>query len=403
MVKNKIFDIAPPPDQKAAEETPNFPDRKMPSSGSGKKLVPLMIGAAILTAAVLSYFIIPHKAKVELWPEKRTLEEAVTAAIKGKVLESEKEVSQTFLAQGKKMKSTKAQGVIRVYNNYSSSPQTLVATTRFISSEGKLFRMLEKAVIPGTHYEGGKLVEGFIDLKVAADQPGDDYNIDESVFSIPGFAGTPKYTAFYGKSFSPMSGGAKEEVAYVTERDINNAKEILSQMVLAENNAALKSMAAAGGYLLIDEAISAGAVEFQSSAKPGQESDNFSAQAKTAARAMVFEERTLADFSKKRMEGKLASGEKLIERFLKTAYSFEKVDWAKNELSLKVSISAQSHSVPEDIKIKEMIKNKDLAEIENILKGLSQVVKARVEFWPFWVNLAPDDPDKIEVVVHLDP
>ena len=112
--------------------------------------------------------------------------------IQGEVLEAEKEVSQNFTAHGKKLKSTKAHGTMRIYNNYSTAAQTLVATTRFISNEGKLFRTKERVVIPGGYYEGGKLAAGFIDIEVIADQPGEDYNIDPSTFSIPGFVGTSK-------------------------------------------------------------------------------------------------------------------------------------------------------------------------------------------------------------------
>ena len=412
--KPKIFDITPPRKKAAIAKIQQEGPRKdfAPPSNSSKKLAPLLAGIVLLSAAALSYFLIPHKVKVELWPEKKILMATTTAAvsvdgrganfINGEILESEKVISQSFAVQGKKMKSSKAQGIIRVYNNYSALSQPLLATTRFISDDGRLFRAPERVVVPGGHYEGGKFAAGFIDIKVVADQPGEEYNIDESTFSIPGFAGTPKYTAFYAKSSSPMSGGYKKEVPYVTQEDLNRAGEFLAKTALAENDIAIRKAASSGKYSLIDGAILANVSDFKSSAGLGQEVDSFFAQIKTRAAALVFKEDALIDFSKKYLSGILASGEKLIEQFLKIEYSPEKVELEKNELSLSIFISAQSHSLPEDAKIKELTKNKGLKEIENIFKGFPQIIKAKVEFWPFWVNLAPDDVGRIEVVLHLD-
>ena len=410
----KIFDIAPPR-KKAAEE---IRERQLsPSlalvkkSSANKKLIPLATGIALLIAVVISYFTIPHKAKIELWPEKKNLEETVAVAIsanraganfmKGKILESEKVVSQDFTAQGKRLSAAKAQGIIRIYNNYSASSQALVATTRFLSDDGKLFRIVEKVTVPGGHYEGGKLVAGFIDVKAVADQPGEEYNIDESTFSIPGFAGTPKYTSFYGKSFSPMAGGAKKEVSYATQQDLDKAKEVLTRTALAENDDAFRDAVSTGKYTLVDEAISASVSDFEASVEAGQEADSFSAQIKATAKAVVFQEQDLADFSKNYVGGKLAEGERLIESSLKTEYSLEKVDFGKNELYLKVSIFAQSHSVPEDIKLKEIVSKKNIEEIKAIFQKFPQIIKAKVEFWPFWVNLAPDNLKRIDIILHL--
>ena len=410
----KIFDIAPP-GKKVAEE---IKEHQLPAAlalakkpSAGKKFMPLIIGIVLLIAVVLSYLTIPHKAKIELWPEKKTLEGTVAITVsadrtganfvRGKILESEKTVSQNFTAQGKRLSAANAQGTIRIYNNYSTSGQVLVATTRFLSDDGKLLRTVERVTVPGGYYEGGKFVAGFIDAKVVADQPGEEYNIDKSTFSIPGFAGTPKYTSFYGKSFSPMSGGVKKEVSYVTQQDVDMAKEILAKSALAENDAALRGAVSEGRYTLMNGTIFAKASGFKTSVEAGQEADNFSTQIGVAAKAVVFREQDLADFSKNYIGGKLAEGERLIESSLKAEYSLEKADLGRNELYLKVLISAQSHSIPEDIKLKEMVSKKNIKEIEAIFREFPRIIKAKIEFWPFWVNLAPDNLKGIDIILHL--
>lgn len=416
--KKKIFDITPPERELQIEKefkkekTAVFKPalKSVPKSVSPKNnKAPLFLGLGLLLAGVLSYFLIPIKANVEIWPKKENIEETITAQvalaqkegnfIQGEILEIEKTVSQDFTASGKKLKAIKAQGIIRVYNNYSTSPQVLVATTRFVSNNGKLFRAPEKAVVPGGHYDGGKLVPGFVDIKVAADQPGEEYNIEPATFSIPGFAGTPKYTAFYAKSSEPMTGGFKSEVSQITQEDLNKAKEILTLKALAESNDGLKESASSKQFLLIDKAIFSKTADFQPSAKAGQETGSFSAQTKAATKALVFKESQLKDFSRNHILGKLLPGAKLIESSLKIEYSLETVNPEKNELILKLAIFVQSHSLLEEVQLKEMIKNKTLEEIKTILRGIPQIEKTKVELWPFWAGSAPDDLGRIKVVL----
>ena len=318
-------------------------------------------------------------------------------------MEIKKEFSQSFEVLGRKLKATKAQGVIRVYNNYSAASQALLVNTRFVSDDGKLFRTPKKVVIPGGNYGGnGKLTAGFVDIEVVAGQPGEEYNIDASTFSIPGFAGTPKYTVFYAKSFEPMKGGAKKEAPYVAQEDLDRAKEFLTKISLTEGKTALMDSISSGGYTLIDGAISIKAEDFLALTELGQEAESFSAQIKATAKAVVFKEQALKSFSINYIQRNFTPEEKLIEQFLLIEYFPEKIDLKKGEIALKIAISAKSHSAPEEIIVKEMIKNKSIGEIENILRDIPQIEKARVEFWPFWVNLSPDDLKRINIAMILD-
>ncbi|MDP1538634.1 MAG: hypothetical protein Q8M00_01240, partial [bacterium] len=165
----------------------------------------------LILLGVFCYFAL-SKAEIELWPEteiskletKLTIDKEVKEPnilgkiIPAQVFQKEKTLVELFQSSGKILKEEKAEGTIRVYNTYSISPQVLIATTRFVSADGKLFRTPVMVTIPGGRYEGGKFIPGEIDIKIIADQPGSEYNIGLSVFAIPGFAGTDRYTKFYG-------------------------------------------------------------------------------------------------------------------------------------------------------------------------------------------------------------
>ncbi|NMB92510.1 MAG: hypothetical protein GYA31_02720 [Parcubacteria group bacterium] len=104
---------------------------------------------------------------------------------------------QEFKSTGQGKDESKAKGVITIINNYSTSPQILVATTRFETSDGKIFRLDSRIVIPGATTKDGVLQPASIDVNVTADQPGPDYNIpactEPCKFTIPGFKGTDKF------------------------------------------------------------------------------------------------------------------------------------------------------------------------------------------------------------------
>ncbi len=143
-------------------------------------------------------------------------------------------LSKTVLKSAPKQVNQKATGIITIYNNFSESPQTLIKNTRFQSPEGKVFRIIDSVIVPG---KKGNTV-GSIDAKVSADTYGADYNIGATDFKIPGFKGTQKYNLFYGKSTSPMSGGASGVISVVSNDDIlvanRDLKSSLNNLIESE-------------------------------------------------------------------------------------------------------------------------------------------------------------------------
>ena len=206
--------------------------RKMAGGG-----VLLLIGGGILVGIGIFLYVVLPKAEVRLEPKKdrivfdlasrvdtqRSGVDLAKNIIPGQFLESSVERSQDFLSSGREIREERAQGIITVYNEYSSSPQTLVENTRFISQDGKLFRSAKTVVVPGASISEGKIVASNIDMEAIAQEAGEGYNVGPSTFSIPGFKGTPKYTAFYGKSSNSMEGGFIGEVEVVTADDLKQA------------------------------------------------------------------------------------------------------------------------------------------------------------------------------------
>lgn len=144
-----------------------------------------------------------------------------------------KDIEKTIPSTGEEKVERKSQGKIIIYNNFNNQPQKLMATTRFQTPEGLIFRLINPAIVPGKQVIDGKPVAGSVEVTVEADKPGVSYNIPLKDFTIPGFKGDPKYTAVYARSKTEMTGGfsglqkvASKEAMAEAEKDLKNSIEI---------------------------------------------------------------------------------------------------------------------------------------------------------------------------------
>jgi hypothetical protein len=126
------------------------------------------------------------------------------------------EESETVQATEEKEVKEVATGSVVIYNSFSSVPQNLNIDTRLEGSNGKIYKTLTKATVPGM--TKGK-VPGSVEVKIYAAQPGEEYNSDPLDFKIYGFRGTPKYEKFYGRSKGSLSGGFIGKAPVVSEEN----------------------------------------------------------------------------------------------------------------------------------------------------------------------------------------
>ena len=416
----RIIDITPKTPTTFREEKPKPPlEKTIPSPlFTKKKWWEIWWGAVffiLILVGIFCYFTL-SKAKIEIWPvtEIKTFETKLTVAntaaktdisnkiIPGEIFETEKLITEEFSSSGRALKEKKAEGVIRVYNNYSTLAQTLVVTTRFVSADGKLFRSTEKVTIPGGKYEGGKLVASFVDIKVAADQAGPEYNIGPSTFSIPGFAGTDRYTKIYGKSFQDMTGGLKEEVPQVSQEDLEGAKKVLQERALKESETSLKEKISPE-FILLEKAIDSEILETFSLARPKDELEKFKFQVKARSLALVFKKEDLEKFVRDFILSQIGETKKFSEKSLKLNYLPETIDLKLGKITLSLKLDTKIYSDIDQSNLKKALLGKSLAETKLFLENQPQITKVEVKSWPFpWIKNVPKDVEKIEIKLMLD-
>ncbi|HEX7259563.1 MAG TPA: hypothetical protein VF272_01375 [Candidatus Saccharimonadia bacterium] len=133
-----------------------------------------------------------------------------------------KAVTASVEATGTKDLGSKARGSVIVSNSYDSNDHPLVSGTRFVASNGLVFRSTEDAVVPGGSLKSGKVVPGQVSVAVQADQNGDQYNLGPGKYTIPGLP-ADQQSGISGQG-EQMSGGTTKTAKVVTQPDIAKAQ-----------------------------------------------------------------------------------------------------------------------------------------------------------------------------------
>lgn len=351
------------------------------------------------------------KAEIKIWPEvetrnfraKITIDKTAenpdfkNNILPGKIFEAEKTVSEEFPASGKILK--KAEGIIRVYNNFSTQNENWLEGTRFVSSDGKLFKSKDKISVPGAQIKNGKMIPSFIDVPVIAAEGGADYNIGPSKFSIVAFRGTPRYTKFYGESFQVMKGGG--EVPQLKKEDLENAEKILTEKAKIESEKDLEAKIPSE-FLFSKENFQIKILEKNPLAQVGTETEKFNFQIKVKGATISFLKEDINNFAKEYIRAQIPEDKKLFEESLKIEYAPEKPFSSESgKTTLSLNFSTKIYSEIDFDSFKKGLAGKSLAETKIFLENQPDILRTEVRLSYFWIKNVPQDIRKIEIQYPL--
>lgn len=295
--------------------------------------------------------------------------------------------------------TARAKGVVTITNAYSSSSQTLVVITRLVSQDGKLFRLDETVVVPGAKVEDGKITPALIDVAVTADEPGPEFNIGPSSFSIPGFQGTPKFTAFTGRSQEPMRGGARGKVKVVTADDVVKAQEGLSDQAQKKLSERFAEQLPENLIVLADASLESIALE--TDVEAGDHADAVVAKASGKKSAIAYREEDIRAFVTQQLAERIPDETEIIPEsiVLEPGVTERDIEGGILDLSLKVSANAAWRIDAEAVR--DAVAGKREGEIRAWLADQEAVESATVRFSPFWVSDAPENRKRIKIKIDL--
>lgn len=208
---------------------------------------------------------------------KPTTEEEV----RGRVVSRDVEVTDTFSlspsAENAAPVEGKSTGMVTIYNK-RSTPQPLVATTRFLSAEGVLFRLNEGVSVPAN---------GEVTAKMTADQPGGSGDVPAGHFTIPGLAESVQ-ALVYGETTEAMSGGLRY-VNVLKQVDVDQAIQDLRDSAVEE----VKGELAAEVGVFQGSVLTTEDVSVDVDTEVGTETDGFGVKATFRVVGVFFDENEL--------------------------------------------------------------------------------------------------------------
>lgn len=312
--------------------------------------------------------------------------------IPGKLLQEEGKISQQFNSSGVSLEETKAEGVIQVYNNYRLT-QILVATTRFLSSDEKLFRSKKRVSIPSG---------SSADVEVIAAEPGPEYNIEPSTFSVPGLVGSPRYTSVYGKSFSAMSGGFSGQTAIVAKSDLKNAEDVLKQKLSIQLTEKLASRSNNSSFALLKDTIVEKVIETNSLAPARTKTEQFNYTVRMNSTAMALQKQDLENFAKEIISQEIKQDQSIAPNSLKIEHAVKSVNLNTGRAELELEISAKIYSDINIASLKNKILGMSLKQGQQDLTEDSRIFTAQIRGAPFWKRSFPKNVEKININIILD-
>ncbi|MBT4849716.1 hypothetical protein HON36_02605 [Candidatus Parcubacteria bacterium] len=309
-------------------------------------------------------------------------EEKSPDAILGKIISTEFELETTVPSSQENVPSEKAGGYVTIINNYSKN-QALVATTRLLTPDGKLFRITEKINVPAG---------GSIEVWAEADEGGEQFITEATKFIIPGlWIDLQEY--IYAETATGMNLQAVPQ--YIVSQD--NIDQAMADIEALAITQAIDQI----NELLVDALkINASrlSLEFETleSNVVGETSKEAYLKQKVRGYAVIFDESSLKNIAEEKFTKELDGEQSLIE-FLPEGYSYKVVETYidENKAILEVSLSAKISTNEKKLDIdKEKLIGQGQEGIKKYLQDLN-INDAEVSFFPPWIDKAPKLKDHI--------
>jgi hypothetical protein len=429
-VKPEVRAAAPPKKPQKKEEEVAEPKRKSQKKRHSwlRIAVVLVVIAIITSAAFWAINTLFGRAAIVInfnktpWSYEHAFTADVSASginfdnnvLPAELFTATKNTVQTYHASGVTNSPQKATGKITIYNVYSSKPQVLVANTRFVTPDGKIFRLVNQVVVPGAQTQNGKLVPSSIDANIVADQTGPDYNVGPVPrLTIPKFKESgdmARYNGFYGEIKEQTSGGSLGQQPVPTADDINNAKNKTVD-ILRSWSAWFESSSSASypaNYKILDGASQFNVTKLTVNSTVDK-NGNFNVIGEATVTIIGFCESepcgTAPTSTPKSLEAFLLlqaskNNPGMVFDKLNLSYSQVSVDFQRKKETFYLSATAILKPSFSADDFKSKILGQKLSDARSMVAALFGLSDAKISVWPIWLNSIPSDPKRVSVVVN---
>src|SRR3989344_3456726 len=386
---------------------------KFNRDNSQRRWIGVLSLASILILASIVFFT-TGSAKINIKPRSEKLDLQLKVAISpnfasvddsfnripGQLFKINKSAVDEFNATAEKDAVQKSRGTLTIYNEYGTSPQPLVATTRFefIQEDkvsGFVFRTLQSVIVPGMKVENGIITPGKISVEVIADKAGQAYNIPAGSFGIVAWrekGDTARYEKIYGKSSEPMHGGILGKAKVVSEFDYNNARDQLTAKVKSEIDESLRSQSTG---LELSTNTEPKIDPMESTAGIDDAANMFTMTVKGSVATIGYKKDDLIALIAQYIDK--TNGLMVVPDKLELSYNNMVINPTNKVLEITVNIGGNAYSKIDRESVADSLIGKNEAQIKDYLGSRKDIESAKVILSPFWVKKIPGNKEKINI------
>lgn len=314
----------------------------------------------------------------------------VDKGIVGLVEKVELDVAKTIEASGEKIISEEIVGEVTVINTATYS-QPLVATTRLLSPDDKLFRTKETILVPA----GGK-----VKVEVYPDKMGTDMAIGPTKFSIPGLSAV-RQDKIYAESSEAFQ-HKKQIRKLVKDSDIEDALAGLKKSLIKQAERQFSD--GYKGYDTTMYSIDDESISYEADQEVGAEVDEFSITMKGDVIVVAYNENDVASVAEAKLISSTPSNRTLTGfNADEIGHTLNGVYFDQKKASIKASFEGRMVLTDDSgIIDKHSIIGLSREQLNDYLKEIDEISSYEFSFFPSFVTKVPRLVDRIEIIIQSE-
>ncbi len=415
-IKPEVQEVPTQPKVKKKPLKERLPKIKLPKIKLGflkSKIILILLGLPLIFAggiyaswqfstADVAIFITPEELSEEISVELST--EAKSLDLEGGVVpieevSVEKEGSKSRSTTGEKLIGEKASGEVKIFNRTAERVEFEGGTT-LIGPEDLEFVLDNDVSIASKTADLDTGVDrwGETTAEVTAGGIGAEYNLAaESTFTVSDFS-DDEYLARNTEAFS---GGTSREIRAVSEEDLQNLRDNLTEELTSEAEKELNEKLA--DSQVIDGSFSPSAAEEEFSAEVGDEVDTISLDLTVEVTAARISQERLIQIAEQVLAEKVESGYELREGSLKAKLDIDEESEDEN-ITGKLTLKGEAYPEIDQADLGQKLTGKKESKAKELIReSYPRIYRYEVNYQFFWlkyVSYLPPRPENIIIEVE---
>jgi len=312
----------------------------------------------------------------------------VKDAVEGIVEQVKIEESKTYLSTDTEVIGEEVSGKVIIINNYTKN-QPLVATTRLLSSDNKLFRIKETINVPAG---------GSVEAEIYADEPSKAMAIGPTKFTLPGlWAGLQE--KIYAESQTKFNYGQQIK-KYIKQSDIDKAVKDLKDVLIKE--AEKKFGNNYKGYDKVIYRVDENSVSTEVDGKVGEEKEKFKVNIEALVTIVAFSKERAIKLAENKLLTIVPDGKSLIE------FDTDNISYDLNNLNFDNGLATIKSSFEGKMTLKDNANIIDRhkivglteSQLRDYLDNFQEIAGYDLIFRPAFKEKVPNLVDRIKIKIE---